>query len=108
MLSEAGEGNCVFVLVKAHQNEGVVNQIDSRGVNAPPLRSMASTVSRKLKRKSEAFYSKMEDGERASEATKRKRKDPTLHVSVHDWLESIVYEQSVHIVSSPVLGWCWW
>ena len=36
MLSEAGEGNCVFVLVKAHQNEGVVNQIDSRGVNAPP------------------------------------------------------------------------
>ena len=85
MLSEAGEGNCVFVLVKAHQNEGVVNQTDSRGVNAPPpLRSMASTVSRKLKRKSEAFYSKVEDGERASEATKRKRKDPTLHVSVHD------------------------
>ena len=62
---------------------------------------MASTASRKLKRKSEAFYSRGEGGEGASEATKRKRKDPTLHVSAHERLEPVGYEQSVHVVPFP-------
>ena len=63
---------------------------------------MASTASRKLKRKSEAFYLREEGGERASEATKRKRKAPTLHVSAHKRLEPVGYEQSVHVVPLPM------